>query len=344
MNSVTEVPTPLIGDNGMSTGGEMKLTPVSTPSSLRPGGNAAPIADRLYSGARNPKTRNRHRRQNSVSTASNSQSSPQSRDENPTGSIAAQFVAARREARALPDYPGDIPPALAESYAIQDEAISLWDDVIAGWKIGRIPDAWTERLNAPRLTGPIFRRAVQNAVEGQVVDFPVFVGGFAAVEAEFILKLGADAPADRTQWTPEDAAELVETLIVGIEPASSPLATINAMGPTVVVSDFGNNAGLILGPSVPDWRERMSDLTCETFIEGQSVGTGGAASIPGGPLQALAFLLELNARRGRPLKAGDLISTGAATGIHDITAGQSSRVVFNGVGEILCRAVPAEAR
>ncbi len=258
--------------------------------------------------------------------------------------IARAFVAARSEARALPDYPGDVPDGMDAAYAIQDEAIGLWDDQVVGWKIGRIPDAWLERLKAPRLAGPIFRRAVWTAVEGETMDFPVFEGGFAAVEAEFILKLAKDAPADRTDWTADDAADLVETLIVGVEPAGSPLATINVLGPPVVASDFGNNAGLILGHEVPDWRERLMDLTCETFIDGQSVGKGGAATIPGGPLGALAFLLELNARRGRPLKAGDLISTGAATGIHDIVAGQSSRVVFNGVGEILCRAVPAQSR
>ena len=263
---------------------------------------------------------------------------------NDSGSaIARAFVAARNEARALPDYPGRIPDGMDAAYAIQDEAIGLWDDQIAGWKIGRIPDAWLERLNAPRLAGPIFRRAVWTAVEGETTDFPVFEGGFAAVEAEFILKLAKDAPADRTDWTAEQAANLVETLIVGVEPAGSPLATINVLGPPVVVSDFGNNAGLILGPTVTDWRGRLDGMTCETFIEGQSVGKGGAATIPGGPLEALAFLLNLNARRGRPLKAGDLISTGAATGIHDIVAGQSSRVVFNGVGEILCRAAPAKA-
>jgi 2-keto-4-pentenoate hydratase len=41
------------------------------------------------------------------------------------------------------------------------------------------------------------------------------------------------------------------------------------------------------------------------------------------------------------LKAGYVISTGAATGIHDIRIGQSARVHFAGVGELTCRAVPA---
>ena len=42
------------------------------------------------------------------------------------------------------------------------------------------------------------------------------------------------------------------------------------------------------------------------------------------------------------MKAGYVISTGAATGIHDIRIGQSGRVRFyDGIGELLCRAVPA---
>ncbi|MFN3536339.1 MAG: hypothetical protein ACK4Y4_02710, partial [Brevundimonas sp.] len=178
-----------------------------------------------------------------------------------------------------------------------------------------------------------------------------FSGGFRAMGGAFETArdgdgleglLGEDADPARCDYSPAEAAALASALHIGIELAGSPLATINVLGPPVVASDFGNNAGLILGHEVPDWRERLMDLTCETFIEGESVGKGGAATIPGGPLEALVFLLNLNARRGRPLKAGDLISTGAATGIHDIVAGQSSRVVFNGVGEILCRAVPAK--
>jgi 2-keto-4-pentenoate hydratase len=63
-------------------------------------------------------------------------------------------------------------------------------------------------------------------------------------------------------------------------------------------------------------------MPAETFIDGVSVGKGGAASIPGSPLAALAFLLGHVASRGRPLKKGMLVTTGASTGIHDIAAGR----------------------
>jgi 2-keto-4-pentenoate hydratase len=259
----------------------------------------------------------------------------------PAGRIAQRFVAARLNAMALDDYPGPIPPDLASGYECQEAAIGLWPDVIAGWKIGRIPPDFEQKLGQARLAGPIFRRAVQQATAGKVVEFGVFVGGFAAVEAEYVFEIAKDAPAGQLRWSINDAAAIVGRMLVGIEAAGSPLATINKLGPTVVVSDFGNNAGLILGPEVPNWRERTpSDLTCETSIDGKQVGQGAAANIFGGPLGALQFVAEHCARRGRPLKAGMLISTGAATGIHDIASGQAARVEFKGIGTIHCTAKP----
>lgn len=256
--------------------------------------------------------------------------------------LARALTDARRAATPLPGFPGEIPDAMPPAYAVQDAGIGLWNDEIVGWKVGKVPDALQAKLKEERLTGPIFRRNLWIARDGEAVDFPVFVGGFAAVEAEFVFRIGADADPASIDYTPDEAAALVGALHIGVETAGSPMAAINDLGSTVVASDFGNNAGLILGGEVADWRTVVDGLTAETFVEGRSVGRGGAASLPGGPLAALAFAAGHCARRGRPLKAGQLISTGAATGIHDIVAGQSARVVFDGQGEILCRAVPAK--
>ena len=86
-------------------------------------------------------------------------------------------------------------------------------------------------------------------------------GGFGAVEAEYVYRLGRDATTQKLHWTPEEALELVDELLVGVEFAGSPLASINVLGPRVVASDYGNNAGLILGAVVPGWRERPHDIS-----------------------------------------------------------------------------------
>lgn len=254
---------------------------------------------------------------------------------------ARRLVDARLGATALPSYPGPLPASLDEAYACQEAAIALWPDRVAGWKVGRVPPPLVEQVGAERLAGPIFARNLWPLAP--VVPVPLIEGGFAAVEAEYVFRLGADTPVDRTSWSLDDVQALEGELHIGVEIAGSPLAAINDLGPAVVASDFGNNAGVILGPVIRDWRVRLDALRCETFIEGRSVGRGGAGSIPGSPLEAVRFLLEHAARRGRPLKHGDLVSTGAATGIHDFKAGQSARVEFGGDGAIECKGVRAAA-
>lgn len=253
--------------------------------------------------------------------------------------VARRFVAARRGARALPAYPGPLPATLEAAYARQDAAIALWGEAVVGWKVGRIPDAWQARMGEDRLMGPIFASRLQEVEAGDELTFPVIPGGFAAVEAEYIFRLAEDAPIDRTDHDPSSASALVGSLHIGVEFAGSPLATINELGPAVVVSDFGNNAGVYVGRQINDWRDRpWSRLVCRTWIDGREVGRGGALSLPGGPLAALAFALNRGARRRRPLKAGMVVSTGAATGIHDIRPGQRALVGFDGIGDLAGRA------
>ena len=256
--------------------------------------------------------------------------------------IAEAFVAARREARALPTFPGQIPADLAAGYAIQEAAIRLWGGDIAGWKVGKIPDELTGTLGQTRVTGPIFGDWLWTARPGVEQPAPVFVGGFAALEAEFVFELLEDAPPAKRDWTLREAEALKGRMRIGVEMAGSPLATINQLGPPVVAADFGNNNGLILGEVLDGWGEApAATFVCESFIDGERVGQGSAAAIPGGPMESVRFLLEHCARRGRPLKAGQLVSTGAATGIHDIEAGQVGRVSFARHGSIGCRTLAA---
>lgn len=256
--------------------------------------------------------------------------------------IARQLVDARRAARALPGFPGDLPAGMAEGYRVQEAAIELWPEPVVGWKVGRIPLELQAELQAERVMGPVFAGHVWTADPAAPTPLPVIAGGFAAVEAEYIYRMGRDAPAGKLDWTPEEALDYVGDLLVGVEFAGSPLATINILGPRVVASDFGNNAGLILGRVVPNWRERPDEIPpCHAWVEGQLVGEGTPASIPGAPPASLAFLMAACAGRGRPLKAGQLVTTGAASGIHDIEAGQTARITFGDLEEIRCVAVPA---
>lgn len=248
--------------------------------------------------------------------------------------IARAFVAARRDAQALTSYPGAIPVTLAEAYAIQDHAIAL-SGAVGGWKVGRINPPLDAEFGTNRLAGPIFTDRIVAA--GPDVTMPVFAGGFAAAEAEFLLRIGTAPDPNRARYTPEEAAALIDAVHVGLEIASSPYPHINRDGPTVTISDFGNNHGLVVGAPVPDWQSGgFLGWTVKLAIDGASIGEGRAEDMLDGPFGAAAFLFELAAERGIRLSPGQWISSGAVTGVHEMVPGQRVTARFGDTLETSC--------
>ena len=255
--------------------------------------------------------------------------------------IAGRFLAARRAASGLDDYPGDFPATLDEAYAIQDEAIAHWGRPVVGWKVGRVPPPLIDRFGTDRLAGPIFLEMPARS-NGAPVEMPVFAAGFAAGEAEFLLRIGAAPPAGKAAYSLDEAAGLIDAVHAGIEIASSPLGRINELGPIAVISDFGNNNGLVIGPGIANWRASgFEDWEVAARVDGAVVGTGRAAGFPDGAIGAARFLFELMARRGIALAPGQWISSGAVTGVHLSRPGQTVEARFRDDLALACKLVAA---
>jgi len=260
---------------------------------------------------------------------------------NEAAEIADRFLTARRSAAGLAAYPGDMPSSLDEAYAIQDAAIAAWNRPIVGWKVGRVSPPLVQKFGTERLAGPIFssRAAKSN---GSDVEMTVFDKGFAAAEAEFLLRIGHAPEPTQTEFTLKEAAELIDAVHIGIEVASSPLGAINDLGPIAVVSDFGNNNGLVVGATISDWRtSSFEQWIVTTLIDGDEVGSGRASAFPDGALGSARFLFELMARRGIGLERGQWISSGAVTGVHDARPGQAVEARFNSNLSVRCRLLAA---
>ncbi len=249
-----------------------------------------------------------------------------------TREIAAAFVEARRAWQPIAEYPGERPQDLKSAYAIQDCALALWNRPVGGWKVGKIGPPLSDALGADRLIGPVFSDTVEEEGAG-VAQFPIFERGFAAIEAEFMLRL---APRDAAPpATREEAMGWVDEIRIGMEVASSPYPRINEDGPCVTVSDHGNNAGLLLGTRVPTDRwQALDTIEVSLAIEGTEVGRASTATMLDGPFGAVRFLLANLAERGIAPQAGWWVSSGAITGVHPISAGQQAIASFDGIGDI----------
>jgi 2-keto-4-pentenoate hydratase len=255
--------------------------------------------------------------------------------------VAAELVAARREGRSLTRFPGVVPANMAEAYQIQELAMSRWQDSLVGWKIGYISADWRTAGDPDRLVGPIWRQQYHLSDEHvSAVEVGIFASGFAAVEAELVIRLEQDLPPNESGWTAEVAAGLEQRLLVGIEVASSPIPDINALGPTVIAADFGNNNGLVLGSILAD-RPGGAPVQLACYVDGQLMGQGSAENLPGGIHHGLATALNILASRGQPVRAGTVFATGAITGIHRIQPGQHCRVDVRGGPSVELRTADA---
>lgn len=248
--------------------------------------------------------------------------------------ISERLLQARRSAMPLPAFPGTLPSDLETAYAVQHRSIHKWPDEVAGWKVGGISPPFATEYAATRLVGPIFKRQIIFASNSEPVMATVFDDGFAAVEAEFVLCTAVPIKPSGSSIDKRRLTDSIASVHIGAEIASSPMANINDLGPGAIISDFGNNAGLIVGPPILDWRQRCSEhVGISVLVNDETVGSV-RTSVEDDAFNALEFLIELSNTRGIELPAGTFVTCGALSGIHEMKSGDRSSVVFEELGTL----------
>ena len=252
-----------------------------------------------------------------------------------TQTIAAALVEARKRAAPVDAFPGEIPPTLETAYAVQHAGVTLRGEKVIGFKVGGIPEKWRDQYKSPWLAGPVFQSEFHTVENGGSIDVPVFKGGFAAYEPELVMILegldGLDAPVD----TIDLALKYVNDVHIGAEIASSPRLDVNERGPGSIISDFGTQGGLVLGPSVGrEVLRQFSSLRVTLDIDGERIGDAYPNEGEGGPLGALRFLLNHFREYGQhyDLTGSVYFTSGAITGVHQSHVGTSCKMNYEGLG------------
>ena len=100
-----------------------------------------------------------------------------------------------------------------------------------------------------------------------------------------------------------------------------------------MLADFQNSSGLVEGSGTKDW-QKIDFLKQEVeFRIGTRVAKAKGAHSFGNPLRLLPWLAAHCAKRGLGLHAGDIITTGAWTGLEIAKIGDEVTAKFPGIGE-----------
>lgn len=245
--------------------------------------------------------------------------------------LSETIFTARHDHKILQVYPGTPPATLEDAYAVQDLSIKANTDEITGWKIGMVSPELRNELGAERIMGPIYKHFThfvgKSHSESESIQLPVFDGGFIAVEAELVIELAVDITPGSVD-TSKGVEHLVKAMYAGIEIASSPIVDLNSYGPTAIITDYGNQNGMVVGAKIENWQEAIQHMNSKTEINGEVISTKPATNVLNGQMAALAYLIDCAAERNITLPAGTFVLSGATNGVHETLVGAKSTISF----------------
>jgi 2-keto-4-pentenoate hydratase len=207
--------------------------------------------------------------------------------------------------------PAQRPSDLAEAYAMQEHLQDLLTSArgaIAGYKIAITTPVMQRLMGIDHpCGGAVFAKQLHaSPVSLRCADFT-----HVAVECEIGVRLGADLPAGR-KYDRDSVGEAVDACMASIEIIDDQNADYKLANGLDLVANNAWNAGCVIGPPLTGWRKLdLAALSGRMLINGAEVGRGVGADVLGHPLIALAWLANILAERGRPLRAGMIVSTGS---------------------------------
>lgn len=152
------------------------------------------------------------------------------------------------------------------------------------------------------------------------------------VEAEVAFVLGMDLPDERV--TTADLTRAVDHVLPAIEIVDSRIAGWD-ISIVDTVADNASSGLFVLGTTprrLADVDLRLAGMVLEHAGEPVSVGAGAACL--GNPLHALAWLAQTLARSGDPLRAGDVVLSGALGPMVPVTPGAAYEARISGLGSV----------
>lgn len=243
-------------------------------------------------------------------------------------------LAARRSFRQI-EPPSDLQPdSLDEAYAVQDFVIAglLADHggQSIGWKVGCTNAAAQQLLG---LGGPFYGRLLSPFVHDSPVTLDANRFHMLCVEAEFAVEVGRDFAAGDAPFNRAGVADHIRSVLPAIEIVDTRFVNWRRVGATWLVADNGSAGHWVRGKAVADWRGLdLAGHQIALRVNEQVIREGVGANVMGHPFEAVRFLANDLARRGRALRAGDIVSTGTAIEVYYAKAGDRIDADFGELG------------
>ena len=225
------------------------------------------------------------------------------------------LVDAHAERERFGPFPEDaLPRSVHEAYEVQDAFVALKSRVCGpaiGHKIALTTQAMRAMVGLNDSIGGVLhaKQVVRAPATVRAADY-----GRLIVEFEVAVQLGADLPAGRMPHTRASVAQAVSAVMPAFELADdrdADYATLSTLA-LGLVADNAWNEGAVLGQPILNWKDvDLAAVRGIAKINGEAVGEGHGRDAMGHPFEALAWVANNLASRGRHLRAGEFVITGS---------------------------------
>jgi 2-keto-4-pentenoate hydratase len=253
---------------------------------------------------------------------------------------ARSIVEARASLRPIGRWPEPHQPRDEDDgYAIQEAVHALLRERtgrgLGGYKIGCTTPTMQRQVGVDH---PCYGGVPAASVLTGPADWRHGAHRSVGVECEIAVRIGRGLGPEHAPFSRTSVADHVSACMASAEIVEDRYVDRLGVGAAVLIADDFFNAGVVLGPERHDWRDL--DLRAaggRTLVDGRSRGEGRGADVLGHPLEALAWIAEALARRGRGLEPGMIVSLGSMVAAQRMARGETAIVAVDGLGEARVR-------
>jgi len=234
--------------------------------------------------------------------------------------------------------PDDCAPRDAnDAYAIQETLRRIREPSLgptAGYKVALTSAVMQKMLQyfSP-FAGPLHANLVYRS--GADLDHAEY--GRLCVECELAAVLGKDLPAKNAPYTREQIADAVATLCPALElvdDRNADYADISSLVLTLI-ADNAWNAGIVLGSATSDWHDLdLENIHGTVSINGKVEDQGYGRDVLGHPFEALRWLVNTIAERGKNIENGMVVMTGTMIATKFVKPGDALTFSVDALGDV----------